>query len=892
MNKNLILIILLSITIITNENYKGTFNSSIGSINTFSYDNKKLPFNPKEFECPQLINPKNIKLIKNINITIQIEYEKYIHLKITDAENKKRWTVPEKETLNPSYIFNRISNINNSSSKFKINFPSNNSLSFKILSLNNEELYSFSENNFLFSETLIQFESFLTSNDIYGFGEHYHNLKLEDGIYTIWPNDTGGIKEDDRKGGNNLMGHQPIGIHKTKYKNIFLGFVFINSNMQDLIIKTISDNKTSLIHKTIGGIIDYYIIYGESPDEINRNINFLLGIPTLPPFWSMGFHQSRYGYKDSNEFKNVYLKYKNNKIPIDTLWIDIDSLNNFEIFTLDKNKFGNLLKIINELHNEKYHFVPIVDLGISYENKRNPFIEIGDKLDIFIKSNYTKKTLISNVWPGDTVFPDFFNPNTILVWHYGLYSYHKLVNYDGIWLDMNEPAMLKRDHICKGEIANKCNKEDNYYYYEDLPYIPGYKKNEHDDIATGSINENAINYGNDELIYASYNTKPLISLLQCKATYNFLKYKLNIRPFVLTRATFIGCGKYSYHWLGDNKSDYNDMKNSINGIFQFNIFGIPMTGDDICGFMENSYENLCMRWHNLGVFYPFSRNHNFIHSQDQFPWSFSQNAMNVIKNAINYKYSLLRYFYSEMVFIGLNEKSSLFKPVFYTFPYDDLSYFDIDERVMIGDCFILFPIFSDNIDNVEKSFPNGNWNLYPSGESIIKENDNERKKNISGKFEDINIYLRGGCVVPFQDIFSKFIKNSYHLRQENMDLIINLNTNGTGKGEFFYDNDDVDTIEKKNYWRINLSYSNKILSINTNKNNLNKYLYKDNILGKIVILNIENPNLKNITAKTITKNEKSNEIKGEYVLKFKKLIFNFSNKKIKLEELKQILFNY
>ena len=187
------------------------------------------------------------------------------------------------------------------------------------------------------------------------------------------------------------MGHQPIGIHKTKYKNIFLGFVFINSNMQDLIIKTISDNKTSLIHKTIGGIIDYYIIYGESPDEINRNINFLLGIPTLPPFWSMGFHQSRYGYKDSNEFKNVYLKYKNNKIPIDTLWIDIDSLNNFEIFTLDENKFGNLLNIINELHNEKYHFVPIVDLGISYENKRNPFIEIGDKLDIFIKSNYTKK---------------------------------------------------------------------------------------------------------------------------------------------------------------------------------------------------------------------------------------------------------------------------------------------------------------------------------------------------------------------------------------------------------------------------------------------------------------------------------------------------------------------
>ena len=892
MNKKLNLILLLSILLITTENYIGTFNTSLNSISTFSYNESKLPFNPKEFICPQLINPQNIKLIKNITIKIQIEYEKYIHFKITDSNNTNRWSVPEKEVLNPSYIFNRISNIKNTSSKFKIIFPEDNSLSFKILSLKNEEIYSFSKDNFLYSDTLIQFESLLSSNDIYGFGEHYHNLKLEDGIYTIWPNDTGGIKKDDRKGGKNLMGHQPIGIHKTKYKNIFLGFVFINSNMQDLVIKTISKNQISLIHKTIGGIIDYYIIYGESPDEINRSINFLLGIPTLPPFWSMGFHQSRYGYKNSNEFKSVYLKYKNNKIPIDTMWIDIDSLNNYEIFTVNQNTFGNLLEIVNQIHKEKYHFIPIVDLGISYENKNNHFIKIGDQFDIFIKSNYTKKTLISNVWPGDTVFPDFFNPNTILLWHYGLYSYNKLVNFDGIWLDMNEPAMLKRDHICKGEIANKCNKEDNYYYYKDLPYIPGYIKNEHDDIATGSINENAINYGDNELKYASYNTKPLISLLECKATYNFLKYKMNIRPFVLTRASFIGCGKYSYHWLGDNKSDYDDMKNSINGIFQFNIFGIPMTGDDICGFMENCNSDLCMRWHNLGVFYPFSRNHNFIHSNDQFPWSFNNNIISVIKNAINYKYSLLRYFYSEMVFIGLNEKSSLFKPVFYTFPYDDLSYEHIDERVMIGDSFILFPVFTDDVKNFKKNFPNGNWNLYPNGESIIKENETNRNKEISGKFEDINIYLRGGCIIPFQDTFNKYISNSYYLRQEKMNLIINLNSTEEGKGEIFYDNDDVDTIENKKYWRINFTYSNKKLSIYTNKNNLDKYLYKDNILGMIIILNIENPNSSNIQANTISINDKSNNIKGNYDSNFKKLTFNFSNLNLIIDELKEIIFNY
>ena len=294
MNNKLSLIILFSTILTSNENYLGKLKYSKESSSLFSYDKSKLPFDPKPYKCSQLINPQNIKLIQNINVSLQIEYDNFLHLKILDADNNNRWIVPENEVLNPKYIFNRISNVKNSSSKFKIKIPSNNKLSFSILTPNKEEIYSFLEENFLFSETLIQFESILTSNNIYGFGERYHKLKLEDGIYTIWPNDTGGIQKDDREGRFNLMGHQPIGLHKTKYENIFLGFVFVNSNMQDIIIKTNSTNNVSLIYKTIGGIIDYYMIYGNSPEEVNKYIHFLLGFPTLPPFWSMGFHQSRY----------------------------------------------------------------------------------------------------------------------------------------------------------------------------------------------------------------------------------------------------------------------------------------------------------------------------------------------------------------------------------------------------------------------------------------------------------------------------------------------------------------------------------------------------------------------------------------------------------------------
>ena len=170
----------------------------------------------------------------------------------------------------------------------------------------------------------------LTSDNIYGFGERTHDFKLNEGIYTIWPHDCGGTKYDDGKGGMNQYSHQPIGLHKTKYENLWVGFVFLNTNAQDVIINS-DKNNTYLTHRTIGGIIDYYIIVDDSPEEIVRNIQTLLGIPPLPPYWSLGYHQSRYGYKSFNDFRDVYEKYKNLEIPIDGMWIDIDSLDNFKI---------------------------------------------------------------------------------------------------------------------------------------------------------------------------------------------------------------------------------------------------------------------------------------------------------------------------------------------------------------------------------------------------------------------------------------------------------------------------------------------------------------------------------------------------------------------------------
>ena len=841
-------------SLITSTDYHGYLYDIKGEYlsGNFTFGEDKLPLNTTKFNSFQMRHPESLEsmLIKNININLQFEYENILHIKITDSNNPDRWQVPE-DIIDTKYNFNLHKNIKskpslNSFFSFSLS-NSSDTFSFELKDKNNITFYTFSNDTFLYTDRFINFESILTTNDIYGFGERGHELKLNDGIYTIWPNDTGGIQMDEGKGGKNGYSHQPVGLHRTKIENIWLGFIFLNSNNQDVVIKTLrEDGTTSLQHKTIGGIIDYYIIIAKSPIEAVQSIHKILGYPFLPPYWAVAYHQSRLSYNHISNFKTAYNNFKKYEIPVDTMWVDIDTYDNYQIFSVDNKTWDGLGNFVKKFQTEDHtHFIPIIDIGVG-NGTGDKFAALGKKLNCFIKSNYTKTDLFLEVWPGATLFPDYLNPNTTFFWEYGLNSYQNLVHFDGIWFDMNEIAGLKRDLPCIGELADKCDKKDNYYYYDDLPYLPGFNyDNSRTNMAAGTINENGLLYGPDERKYAIYNTKPILSYTQNKISFNYLKSKLKKRPFIISRSATFGTGKYNGHWLGDNGSHYGSMRNSLDGIFQFVIYGIPMTGDDICGFFGDSYGTLCNRWYNLGVFYPFSRNHNT--GIDQFPWSFDDtNILNNIKNAINFRYMILRYIYSYLFSVSLNEKVGFFNPVFFSYPNELNSYNNINDKVMIGDAFILFPIFSDDTQNISRIFPSGKWYYFPNGKMLLNKND-DRNVTLSGEFDVIHLYMKDGVIVPWQNTFDKYIKNSYYLRSEKLNLIINPDEEKRAKGVIFFDNDGIDTIENEEYIRVDLNYDNGILTVNNTMKEEFKYEYNDNILGMIELFGTDNNEESNIT---------------------------------------------
>ena len=864
------------------------------------YDKNK-NFNIKDYDIDNIRPNSKISLIKDLTFHARALTPKIFQFLITD-KNATRFMPP---LIDPEFKINLLKEKKKNGGKSEANLDSlgfeleagiDQPFSFNIKDRKSKEyIYRFDGANFLFTDTLIMFDQLLTSKYIYGFGERNFDFNLEIGKYTTWPNDTTVTYKDQGTGGYNLMGHQPIGLHRTK-KGKYLGFIFMNINAQDLVINTVNDkfknNKDKiknnfsyyLRHITIGGIINYFITLGNTPEEAISEIHRIIGRPIIPPFWGFGWHQCRWGYKTTKDLENILKNYMQYDMPLDGIWTDLDFLQN------NKNFEMSILHVltplfINRLQSKGKKFVPLLDYALPIDDTYK-YYNLG-KNKCFIKSNYTKKDLISFVWPGKSVFPDIFVKEGQNIWLEGLYDFYSLANFDGLWIDMNEPANILSNGLDIGEIVNESLIDSSYYnIYHNIPYIPGYRKG-HSSLNTKSVSVNAYSRQNNKNnLFTMYNIKCLISKIQVELTGKFLKYYKK-RPFILSRGNTIGHGKYGFHWLGDNVSNFKFLRDSISGIFNYNIFGIPFIGADICGFHNDSTDELCARWHVLGAFYPFSRNHNIESAKSQEPWAFDSPSRRLeinkydkkwpkegytllaAKKAIKLKYTLLRYTYTQIFLISLGMKGAYFKPLFFEFPDDDILINEmnvLNTHIMVGDSFIFIPNLNEHESNYLGYFPNSNFNKFPEGTKFVDFHKNRKQgqfKDLKGGYLDINIFLRGGKIVPFQNHTN--ITSTKDLRYIKTSLIINPDENYKAKGHVIYDSDEIYPIENKTYLHIGVEFD---------KNNIKFYImnigkkandHTDDIIEDIIIYRASQIN-KNIykTAQVFPYGAKPFNVKIDY----------------------------
>lgn len=451
-----------------------------------------------------------------------------------------------------------------------------------------------------------------------------------------------------------------------------------------------------------GGEMNYYFIYGPKMEDVISSYSNLTGVPEMPPMWALGYHQCKWSYYPESKVREIAGKFRELQIPCDAIYLDIDYMEGFRCFTWNKEYFPDPKKMVEELNEDGFKTVVIIDPGIKIDKNYSVFKEALEK-DYFCKradGPYMK----GKVWPGECYFPDFTNPE-VREWWAGLFK--ELIGeigIKGVWNDMNEPAVM--------EVPNKTFPDDVRHHYD------GHR-------------------------CSHRKAHNIYGMQMAKATYQGLKkFAYPKRPFVITRSAYSGTQRYTSTWTGDNIATWEHLWIANIQAQRMCLSGYSFAGSDIGGFAEQPTGELYARWIQLGVFHPFCRTHSSGDHGDQEPWAFDTEVLKIVKKFIEIRYQLLPYLYTAF-WKYIEEGSPILKSLV-IYDQADLQNHNRTDEFIYGDQILVCPIIEPNAKGRRMYIPIGNWfdywtdTLFEGGKETWVDADIDR----------MPIFVKEGAIIP------------------------------------------------------------------------------------------------------------------------------------------------
>lgn len=454
-----------------------------------------------------------------------------------------------------------------------------------------------------------------------------------------------------------------------------------------------------------GGDVDYYFINGPDPKKVIERYTALTGRMPLPPLWSLGYQQCRWSYYPESRVRRLADTFRQEQVPADGIWLDIHYMQDYKPFTWNHERFPNPEKMISDLSTQGFHLVTILDGHPAAQKGYAPYDE-GVAGNYFVK-NPDGSIYEGAVWPGNCVFPDFSNP-AAREWWGDLYKSLLDVGVAGIWNDMDEPSVFG------------------------MPY--------------GTMPSNVI-FDNEGQPAKSLEMHNVFGQLMSRSTFEGLsRLQPDKRAFVLTRSSFAGGQRYAAVWTGDATADWSSLRQSVSMLLGLGVSGFPFVGSDIGGFARMPSAELCTRWLQASVFYPFMRMHTSIETPDKEPWSFGKRFEAINKQAIELRYELLPYIYNVMQHASETGVPAL-RPLFLDFP-DDGQAAGIDDEFLFGSDLLVAPVLWEGADGRDVYLPEGDWFDYWTGQHYT----GNSTVSIPVTLDSIPIFVRGGGFIFRQPV--------------------------------------------------------------------------------------------------------------------------------------------
>ena len=462
-----------------------------------------------------------------------------------------------------------------------------------------------------------------------------------------------------------------------------------------------------------------YFFAGPTPADVMRQYTELTGRMPLPPRWAIGYHQCRWGYMNEQEVQQVATEMRKRNHPCDAIWLDIDYMNGYRDFTWDAERFPHPEQLTEYLHAQGMRLVTIIDPGVKIDE--NYFVyQQGMEEDYFCR--YKDGELFEgNVWPGACVFPDF-SESRVRTWWGNLYQGLLDQGVEGVWNDMNEPALTNMMIVDEPVPALESNTmPDNVLHRAggDQPEGPD---------------------GPPELHKFFHNA---YGMQMARASYEGLQRLWpGSRPFVLTRSGTGGVQRYAAIWTGDNWSRWEDILMAIPMCLNIGMSGIAFVGADIGGFWEASNGELLVRFAQFGALLPFCRNHSAKDNPDQEPWTFGEPFESAYRTAIETRYRLLPYLYS-LFHQAATSGAPVIRPLYYHYPQDEQAV-SVEDEFLVGDTLLSAPIYQEGVTSKSVYLPAGIWLDYWSG----AEYPGAGWSDIEASLEHWPLFIRGNSILP------------------------------------------------------------------------------------------------------------------------------------------------
>lgn len=563
---------------------------------------------------------------------------------------------------------------------------------------------------------------------LYGGGEVTGPLLRNGQSIKLWNTDSGAYSVDN---GKRLYQSHPW-VMGVRPDGTSFGILFDTPYKAKL---TTTDERINF--ETEGELFRIFVIDRESPQAVIKGLAELIGTMPMVPRWALGYQQCRFSYTPACRVIEVADTFRIKRIPCDVMWMDIDYMDGYRIFTFNPQTFPDPAALNRDLHIRGFHSAWMIDPGAKVDSTYFVY-KSGTANDVWVKTAQGKE-FHGDAWPGACAFPDFTQPKTVRWWA-DLYKDFLDKGVDGVWNDVNEP-----------QISNT---------------------------PTGTMPEDNKHLGGDKIPagpHLKYHN--VYGYLMVKASREgIMKARPQNRPFILTRSNFFGGQRFAATWTGDNASWESHMTMSVPMILTLGLSGQPFSGADVGGFLFNPDADLFGRWMALGAFYPFSRGHACAGTINKEPWAFGQKVEDVSRMALERRYVLLPYYYT-LLHEASETGMPIMRPVFFADPKDTLLRAE-EQAFLIGENLLVVPEWAQN-----PALPKGIWrNL-----SLIPGDD---KDSYQAKLK-----IRGGAIIPT----GKIIQNTNEKSLDPLTLLVCLDEKGEAHGTLYWDEGDNWSFKDGNY---------------------------------------------------------------------------------------------